>query len=198
MPRIAESRPAAEPSSAEQKERHRRILRAASRLGAEHGLEQVQMHDVAKAAGVAIATLYRYFPSKTHLFASVMNYQVERFSLTGSLPEGASPAQAVESLLVQMTHEMARRPKLSLAMIQANNQAQMAAAPAAAINDAVFQKVVADTAGLADESEENERRVRLIVHCWYGVLVSVLNGRMGMDEAEGDIRMAAGLLFADR
>ncbi|WP_166137871.1 TetR family transcriptional regulator [Nocardioides ochotonae] len=198
MPRIAEGRPAAEPSSSEQKERHQRILRAASRLGAEHGLEHVQMHDVAKSAGVAIATLYRYFPSKTHLFTSVMRYQVERFSTSGALPVGLPPAEAVESLLVGMTHEMARRPKLSLAMIQSNNQAQSAATPESAANDAIFQQVVLETAGLSDPTEEDDRRVRLIVHCWYGVLISVLNGRLGMAEAEGDIKMAARLLLAER
>ena len=196
MPRIAETRPAAEPSSSEQKERYQRILVAASRLGAEHGLEHVQMHDVAKSAGVAIATLYRYFPSKTHLFASVMRYQVERFRSSGSLPTGPDPVAAVEELLVQLTHQMARRPKLSLAMIQANSQAPAAAAAEAAANDEAFQEVVFESAGMTDPTAEEARRVRLVVHCWYGVLMSVLNGRLDMAEAEGDIGLATALLLA--
>lgn len=58
MPRIAEARPSAEPSSPGQKARYQRILRAAAaKHGAEHRLERVQMHDVAKEAGVAIAMM---------------------------------------------------------------------------------------------------------------------------------------------
>lgn len=77
MPRVAENRPAAEPQSPGQKARYARILSVTARLGAERGLEHVQMHDVAKEAGVAIATLYRYFPSKTHLFTAIMSAQVD-------------------------------------------------------------------------------------------------------------------------
>ena len=80
MPRIAEARPPAEPSSPDQKERYRRILEPRLRHGAAKGLERMQMHDVAKDAGVAIATLYRYFPSKTHLFTALMGAQVRSSS----------------------------------------------------------------------------------------------------------------------
>ena len=49
------------------------------------------MHDVAKDAGVAIATLYRYFPSKTHLFTALMGAQVERLAeVTDRRPTRAS------------------------------------------------------------------------------------------------------------
>ena len=50
VPRLAEDRPPAEPSSRDQKDRYDRILRAAARHGAEKGLERVQMLDVARDA----------------------------------------------------------------------------------------------------------------------------------------------------
>ncbi len=50
MPRVAEARDAAEPSSAEQRARFARMLDAAAQLGAEKDLERVQMHEVAKLA----------------------------------------------------------------------------------------------------------------------------------------------------
>jgi TetR/AcrR family transcriptional regulator, mexCD-oprJ operon repressor len=46
------------------------IIAAAARALAEHG-EQASMADVARAAGVARATVYRYFPSREALLADV-------------------------------------------------------------------------------------------------------------------------------
>ncbi len=200
MPRIAEDRAPAEPSSAEQHERYQRILVAAARLAAESGYERVQMHEVAKAAGVAIATLYRYFPSKAHLFTAVMRWQVSRGYSAPSSGSAKDPAGAIADLLISMTRQMVRSPLLSLAMMQANNKTQALASAAGeqSPNDVAFQQLVLDTAGIAEPSAEDDRRVRLVVHCWYGVLTSVLNGRIPMEEAEDDIQVACRLLVDSR
>ena len=56
-----------------QQERRERIVRAAITL-LEHGGEYdaIQMRDVAQEAGVALATVYRYFTSKEHLYAAAL------------------------------------------------------------------------------------------------------------------------------
>ena len=50
-------------SSAAQRERRQRILDATLTLASRGGYEAVQMRAVADRAGVALGTLYRYFPS---------------------------------------------------------------------------------------------------------------------------------------
>jgi len=55
-----------------QQERRDRIVRAAITL-LEHGeYDAIQMRDVAQEAGVALATVYRYFTSKEHLYAAAL------------------------------------------------------------------------------------------------------------------------------
>src|ERR1700690_3130329 len=55
-----------------QQERGERIVRAAITL-LEHGeQEAIQVRDVAQEAAVALATVYRYFTSKEHLYAAAL------------------------------------------------------------------------------------------------------------------------------
>ena len=65
-------------SSAAQRERRQRILDATLALASRGGYEAVQMRAVADRAGVALGTLYRYFPSKIHLLVSGLAREFER------------------------------------------------------------------------------------------------------------------------
>jgi AcrR family transcriptional regulator len=55
-----------------QQERRERIVRAAIALLEAREYDAVQMRDVAQEAGVALATIYRYFTSKEHLYAAAL------------------------------------------------------------------------------------------------------------------------------
>ena len=52
--------------------RRQRIVEAALRALESREYEQIQIRDVAQAAEVALGTLYRYFSSKEHLYAAVL------------------------------------------------------------------------------------------------------------------------------
>ena len=204
MPRIAEARQPAEPSSAEQKDRYRRILRAASRLGAEHGFERMQMHDVAKEAGVAIATLYRYFPSKTDLFIGILHRQVDRLSQDDvATAASGSRADAVADILVAASRRMLERPQLTSAMLQANNAAQLQGGREYTEANIAFHRVLLTALGVPaggdrEPDEEDQRMVRIAEQTWYGILVSALNGVIDLPQAELDIRLASRLLLGPR
>ena len=195
MPRIAEARPPAEPSSPVQKERYRRILEAAARHGADKGLERMQMHDVAKDAGVAIATLYRYFPSKTHLFTALMGARVQELSdVVADSPAVADPVEAVSELLVGAGRQLLARPLLAHAMMQSNNAS-------VATSDSAVTKVFADlmlqVLQLEHPDEEQERLVRITEAAWYGIIMSALNHHITAEQAAEDTRVACHRLLAD-
>ncbi len=55
-----------------QQERRQRIIKAAITLLETGEYDAIQMRDVAERAGVALATIYRYFTSKEHLYAAAI------------------------------------------------------------------------------------------------------------------------------
>ena len=168
------------------------------RIGSEKPLERVQMHEVAKASGVAIGTLYRYFPSKIHLFAAVMAAQVDRFRENIRPVPGAVPEDAVGDLLVAASKELLRRPVLATSMLQSSNTANVATVSDAIKIDSTFRAIVLESLGIEAPTVQDVTLVRLLMQCWYGVLQSSLNGRASMADVENDIRMACRLLLAPR
>ncbi|WP_068155372.1 TetR family transcriptional regulator [Rhodococcus phenolicus] len=198
MPRIGVARDGAEPSSADQRERHVRILDAAAHLATEHDLAHVQMTEVAKRAGVAIGTLYRYFPSKTHLFVGVMLHRLERFETRRPDPapdRGLSVQDAICETLIEMTRELVAHPSLALAMLQSNGTAAAGAVPDSVKVEEQFQKIVLDAAGIADPTDADRDVLRLLSMLWYGVIIAFLNGRATLEGTETDIRRSCRLLL---
>ena len=66
-----ETTPSARPLRADARRNRERILVAARYACAEHG-SNVQIHDVARGAGVGIGTLYRHFPTKEALLEALV------------------------------------------------------------------------------------------------------------------------------
>ncbi|MFE6934458.1 TetR family transcriptional regulator [Streptomyces sp. NPDC057699] len=197
MPRIAEARAGAEPSSPRQRARRQSILKVAADRAAEAGLDRVQMHEVARSAGVAIGTLYRYFPSKTHLFTALMADRIEGFAArVPERAEGTSPEDAVFETLSSATRNLLRRPALATAMIQSSNAARASTVPDLARIDSGFIELLGRAWGVEEPTEHHVARLRLLILLWYGVLQSRLNERLSPEKADADLRTACHLLLA--
>ncbi|MGN0063457.1 MAG: TetR family transcriptional regulator [Nocardioides sp.] len=192
MPRIAEHRAPAEPTTPEQHERVKRILRAAAREGATKGFEGAQMTDVAKKAGVAIATLYRYFPSKHALFAAVMRDRVELMYDVVPDMRTTSRTASVANLLVHAGEQLLAAPQLARAMMTANNTPSDD--PYVMVTS-VFQGLLCSAAGVEQPTHEEMRMVRIVEQTWYGIVITALNGVITVDEAHRDTVTATKLLL---
>jgi len=77
--------------NANQRARRGRIVDAALAMMLEQDHSAIQMKAVSRAAGVALGTTYRYFPSKDQLLAEALAAWAERFPrLDGRQPGGRS------------------------------------------------------------------------------------------------------------
>lgn len=194
--RIAEVRPPASPASKNQVARRKRILAVAAELGAEVAYERVQMQEVAKASDVALGTLYRYFPSKVHLFAELWRTHIDGFIEEYWSAPGSDPVATVGDHLVALTRSLLDRPLLSSAMVQAT------AVDYAVNPDYHFRyaedrlcRAVLHTLGRETPSHDEICAVRLLAYSWWGVLISALHRNAPEAQGEEELRLAARLLL---
>ena len=97
------------------------ILEAARQLVTEQGTE-VAMGEIARAAGVAVGTLYRHFPNKADLLAAVVNEYVE------ALADDAQDAWArVETGRADAAQELLEFLERALEMISRSHAAKAVA-----------------------------------------------------------------------
>ncbi|WP_235435782.1 TetR family transcriptional regulator [Mycobacterium sp. EPa45] len=85
------------------------------------GADAVQMRDVAQRAGVALATLYRYFSSKENLLAAALadwQKRLTRRILSGGGPPDSDPLPGVLDYLRRAQRAFNRNPAMTALMLQ--------------------------------------------------------------------------------
>lgn len=94
-------------------ERQRQILSHALGEAARLGLERARHSDVARAAGVAVPTVFHYFPTRDELTGAVVE-EVARFLLEDLLAASEDPAQpatvVIENILMAFCDSIETHP----------------------------------------------------------------------------------------
>lgn len=83
------------------------IIVGAARLFCRTAYESVQMDDVAIAAGVGKATLYRYFPSKDQLYLEVCSQAFAKLDENLKTAAQLPPAKALASMITALVDVLA-------------------------------------------------------------------------------------------
>ncbi|WP_405634971.1 TetR family transcriptional regulator [Streptomyces sp. NBC_01178] len=192
----ADARPAAPALTERQEARRRRILHACAQLAGRGGFEAVQMREVAEAAGVALGTLYRYFPSKIHLLVATLQDQLQqlRTTLRRRPPAGDDAAQRVAEALMRAFRALRREPHLADAMVRALTFADRGVSPEVDTVSRLTTAIILDAAGLEHPGPGQLCAVRVIEHTWHSALIAWLSGRASIAQVESDIETACRLI----
>ncbi|RSN45639.1 TetR family transcriptional regulator [Actinomadura sp. WAC 06369] len=199
--------------SRSQHQRRKRIVQAAAALASRGGIDAMQMRTVAERAGVALGTLYRYFPSKDDLVVAVVGEEIELLerSIERRPPRaGTSPQRAVEALM-RATRGLMREPELAAALIRSlllsDVQTDFSDRMTGLLLRAALGPETGATGGGAPESGAPEpgarvddpRRVmaRALTAVWTMEMIEMLRGQAGADEIQARLEIAAARLLAD-
>jgi TetR/AcrR family transcriptional regulator, cholesterol catabolism regulator len=191
MPRIGERRPPALPATNDQEARRGAILKAAVRLGKSREIDRIGAQEIAAEAGVALRTLYRYYPSKYHVFAGLLNMQIENLRVPTT--RSGDPATAVADFMADTCRETLRHKHLAHAMITSTQAVRAQSRPAGyhAMRDLILA-----VAGADNPTAEQIRAARLVEQVAFGVLSWTVGGELDPQQAV-DIRVACRLLAGD-
>lgn len=113
-------RPGGRRERADAARNRQRVLRAAAALFAERGAVNVSMEDVARAAGVGKATLYRRYADRAMLAAALLDEHERALQdqlVRGAAPlgPGAPPAERLAAFYAAMVERLDRHLDLALA-----------------------------------------------------------------------------------
>ena len=191
MPRAPLDREPATPKTPAQIDRCDRILATAARLGARHGLEEVRMQDVADQSAVSITTVYRYYPTKHHLFAALLFHLTQTAAPPG--PTTGHPVADVTEFMAGIIRNMLARPLLARAMITSVNARR---AESTVRGDYNLRRNILGVAGIAAPTADQTQVALLLEQCAYGILSWAITGETTPEQAERDMRRACELLLA--
>ncbi|EFC81905.1 transcriptional regulator, TetR family [Parafrankia sp. EUN1f] len=175
-----------------QRARRERILDAAVALGSEGGYDAVQMRAVAERSGVALGTLYRYFPSKVQLLVSAMAREIDGIRLpSAERMAGLAPADRILTVLSRATKVFQRDPNLAGALVRA---VMFADASATAEVDQVTQRMNSIIIRMmrgedGDPSPRDIAVAGLIAKVWFVSEIQWLSGRTKARQVIDDLEL---------
>ena len=190
---------AAEGKRAQNRTRRRaQVIDAASALAADGGYEAVQMRDVADRAGVALGTLYRYFPSKDQLLVATLveSASTLRDRLSAKPPRGDTVADRIVDILRRANRYLERQPRLTAAMVAALSSPDPETVETKHEAFAVLQDIITTALPDGDASLEDDRHavVRALGNVWFAALIQWTVGMCDAARMADDLETAARLL----
>jgi AcrR family transcriptional regulator len=98
--------------------RQARILETAQTMLAQEGEQGLQMKQLAQRADVALATLYRYFPSKDHVLGAIALERWKRAAqrIDALNFDGETPGERAGEMMVREFHRVQREPEIAAAL----------------------------------------------------------------------------------
>ena len=177
---------AARPSAPRQQLRYARILEAAGGF-ARKGLDSVDLAEVAATADVPLGTLYRYFPSATHLMLAVYRHQLDELKSGTGDAASRFRGRALTGVVMEIFHMRVMQPAVEQCLSRSVYLKERDTTTLLREIDTLSEKAVASACNDAAAA-----RVALLTVT--GLVQSVRNRRLSLFEAEEDLKKACNLL----
>jgi AcrR family transcriptional regulator len=170
---------------------------AATEILSADGAEAVQMKDLAQRAGVSLATLYRYFPSKDYvlLAVSLARYQEAARKVFAEVPRGDSVRERVTNHLLREFGAQRRNPRLTASLGQALTDTRRGYSPMIETIEHVHLQILSHVAAADGMLSDQQHKVLPVVSDIFSAATRLwLAGVFSVAEAEFQIKTGCELL----
>lgn len=177
---------AARPSAPRQRLRYSRILGVAGSF-ARKGLCDVELTEVAAQADVPLGTMYRYFPTRTHLMLALYRHQLEEMEAEGLVLTPRFRGRGLTGLVMEIFHMRVMQPAveqcLSRGVYLPNHDAT-----------ALLREIDELSERIVGEACADQTSGQILLLAVTGLVQSVRNRRLSLFEAEEDLKKACSRL----
>lgn len=185
------------PETPAQRARYDRVIVVATDVLSAGGPEAVQMKDLAQRAGISLATLYRYFPSKDYLMLAVAlaSYQAALRKVTGEGPKGDTVRERVALHLRREFRAQQRSQQLTEAVAAAMNGGGRSYSSIIEAAEHTHAQVVRHVAaGGGRLSEQQEKLLTVVLDVSRAATRRWLAGTYSVADVEAQIEIGCQLL----
>jgi AcrR family transcriptional regulator len=178
-----------------ERERHARILQTAEAMLAQGDL---QMKTLAHRADVALATLYRYFPSKDHVLGAIALERHRRAlqRLDNTQFEGDTAGKRAGDMMVREFRSVQREPEMAAALGRITSRPDRSTSEyMEGIRQIMVETILAAVEQDGQTASDEQRRVLpIFMAATSGAINHWLSGLLSAAETRAQIR-TAGRLF---
>lgn len=182
--------------SAAERKRYQHLLQTAEAALAQGGEQGLQMKELAARAGVALATLYRYFPSKDHVLGAISLSRHQRaVAQAGSRPvEGDTAGERACNVMMREFRSVQREPEIANALLSVAHAPDRATSEySEGVQLATERLVLAAIARGGEVTPEQRQVLPIFVAAASGAFVQWLAGNLSADRVRTRIRSASRL-----
>jgi AcrR family transcriptional regulator len=194
---VAQENLPAVPETPAQQARYDRVIAAATEVLAAGGQEAVQMKDLAERAGVSLATLYRYFPSKDYVLLAVAlaRYQAAVLRVATEAPRGGTVRERVAAHLMREFCAQQRNQRLTAALAAAMTGGQRSYSSIIEAAEHTHAQVVRHVAAAGGRlSEQQEKMLTVVLDISGAASRRWLAGTYSVADVEAQIEIGCQLL----
>ncbi|WP_426227921.1 TetR/AcrR family transcriptional regulator [Pseudarthrobacter sp. DSP2-3-2b1] len=174
------------PATPRQRLRYTRILEAAAGF-ARKGLDSVELSEIAEKADVPLGTLYRYFPSATHLMLSLYRHQLDELQSRTQASASRFRGRALTGVVMEIFHMRVMQPAVEQCLRRGVYLEEKD-------TTALLREIDALSENAVSVAADDAAAARVLLLTVTGLVQSVRNRRLSLFEAEEDLKKACTLL----
>jgi AcrR family transcriptional regulator len=185
------------PETPVQQARYDRVIAAATEILSAGGQEAVQMKDLAQRAGVSLATLYRYFPSKDYVLLAVClsRYQAALRLVSAEAPRGVTVRERVFAHLMREFRAEQRDQRLTAALAAAlTGGGRTYSSIIEAVEHVHWQIIRHVAAGGGTLTEQQEKLLMIVLDIAGAAVWRWVAGTYSVAEVEAQVEIGCRLL----